>query len=182
MKKISLFMCAALLGMMVVSCGSTKEVAKTPEKENCCLSTKDALRAEGSFMAQYESMAPKAKQYAANNARQELATMMQATVERVIDDYASTYIDGDAQDFKESVKELSRTIVNQTVKGAVPAVPGWSEKQEKGTMYFVCLEISADNLVEEIKEKVSNDAKLRTDFEYEKFKQVFDKEMQKLAE
>ena len=70
MKKVSLFFCAALLGMMFVSCGSSKEVAKAPAKEDCnvCMSTKDAIRIEGSFMAQFENQFPKAKQAARNNA------------------------------------------------------------------------------------------------------------------
>lgn len=179
MKKIGLLMCAALLGMFVISCGSSKKTA-APKDEHCCLSTPDAFRAEGSFLAQYESMEPKAKSNAANNARQELATMMEATISRVIENYASTYNDGDAQDFKESVKELSRSVVKQTIKNSVPAIPGWSEKREKGTMFYVCLEADPNALLNGIKEKVSNDAKLRTDFEYEKFKQIFEKEMENL--
>lgn len=185
MKKFGLLLCAAIIGMTVVSCGSSKKVAANDGEEKACaqcMSTKQALRAEGSFLAAYENQIPKAKQAAANNARQELARMMQVVVESVIEDYSSTYIDGDAQDFRQSLKDLSRTVVNQTVKGAVSAVPGWSEKMKSGTMYYVCLEVNADNLVEEINQKVSADSKLRTDFEYEKFKQVFDKEMDKLAE
>lgn len=184
MKKVSLFMCAALLGMMFVSCGSSKEVAKAPEKEqecNECLSTKDAIRVEGSFMAQFENQFPKAKQAARNNARQELARIMKTKIESVVEDYSSTYIDGDAQDFKQSVKDLSRSVVDQTVSGAVP-IKEWSEKMSKGTMFYSCVELSSNNILDEIKNKVSNDAKLRTDFEYEKFKQVFDKEMEKISE
>ncbi|MBR6438760.1 MAG: hypothetical protein IKS65_06235 [Bacteroidales bacterium] len=184
MKKVSLFMCAALLGMMFVSCGSSKEVAKAPEKQqecNECLSTKDAIRVEGSFMAQFENQFPKAKQAARNNARQELARIMKTKIESVVEDYSSTYIDGDAQDFKQSVKDLSRSVVDQTVSGAVP-IKEWSEKMEKGTMFYSCVELSSNNILDEIKNKVSNDSKLRTDFEYEKFKQVFDKEMEKISE
>lgn len=181
MKKLSLLVCAALLGMFVVSCGSSKEVAKDPEKEACdqCLSTKDAIRAEGSYLAQFENQIPKAKQAAANSARQELARIMEVKISSVIEDYSSTYIDGDAQEFKQSLKDLSRTVVQQTVKGAV-AVKSWSEKMKTGTMYYTCLEVSSNNVLDNIKTKVSNDAKLRTDFEYEKFKQVYDKEMEKM--
>jgi len=176
-------LCAAIIGMTVISCGSSKKVAKEEEKAcEQCMSTKQALRAEGSFLAAYENQIPKAKQAAANNARQELARMMQVKVESVIEDYSSTYVDGDAQDFRQSLKDLSRTVVDQTVNGAVPAAPGWTEKMKSGTMYHVCLEINADNVLEAIKDKVSADSKLRTDFEYEKFKQVFDQEMQKMAE
>ena len=183
MKKVSLFFCAALLGMMFVSCGSSKEAAKAPANDNCnvCVSTKDAIRIEGSFMAQFENQFPKAKQAARNNARQELARIMKTKIESVIEDYSSTYIDGDAQDFKQSVKDLSRSVVDQNVTGAIP-VKEWSEKMEKGTMFYSCVELSSNNVLTEIKEKVSNDAKLRTDFEYEKFKQVFDKEMEKMNE
>lgn len=180
MKKLSLFVCAALLGMMIVSCGSSKEVAQTPKEDcNVCVSTKDAIRIEGSFMAQFENQFPKAKQNARNNARQELARIMKTKIESVIEDYSSTYIDGDAQDFKQSVKDLSRSVVDQTVTGAIP-VKEWSEQMKSGTMFYSCVELSANNVLTEIKERVSNDAKLRTDFEYEKFKQVFDKEMEKM--
>lgn len=180
MKKLSLLVCAALLGMFVVSCGSSKEVAKAPEGEcNECISTKDAIRAEGSFMAQYENQIPKAKQAARNNARQELARIMNTKIESVIEDYSSTYVDGDAQDFRQSVKDLSRSVVSQNVTGAVP-VKEWSEKMKSGTMYYSCVELSANSILEQIKEKVSNDSKLRTDFEYENFKKVFDQEMQKM--
>ena len=140
MKKVGLFFCAALLGMMFVSCGSSKETTKAPEKQedcNVCMSTKDAIRVEGSFMAQFENQIPKAKQAAANNARQELARIMEVKISSVIEDYSSTYIDGDAQEFKQSLKDLSRTVVQQTVKGALPAIPGWSEKMKNGTMYYV---------------------------------------------
>ena len=132
-------------------------------------------------MAAFENQFPKAKQAARNNARQELARIMKTKIESVIEDYSSTYIDGDAQDFKQSVKDLSRSVVDQNVTGAIP-VKEWSEKMEKGTMFYSCVELSSNNVLTEIKEKVSNDAKLRTDFEYEKFKQVFDKEMEKMNE
>ena len=72
-------------------------------------------------------------------------------------------------------------MVDQTVTGAIP-VKEWNEKMEKGTMFYSCVELSSNNVLSEIKDKVSNDAKLRTDFEYEKFKQVFDKEMEKVNE
>lgn len=183
MKKLGLILCVAIVGMTVISCGSSKKIVKEEEKACAqCMSTKQALRAEGSFLAAYESQVPKAKQAASNNARQELARMIEVTMNSVIEDYSSTYVDGDAQDFRQSLKDLSRTVVQQVVKGAVPAVPGWTEKMKSGTMYYVCLEISSDNVLESLKDKVSADSKLRTDFEYEKFKQVYEEEMQKLAE
>lgn len=182
MKKLALLLSVAIFGLSVVSCGTSKKVVN--EEDNACeqcLSTKQALRAEGSFMAAYENQIPKAKQSASNNARQELARMIEVTINSVIEDYSSTYIDGNAQEFKESLKDLSRTVVSQVVQGAVPTVPAWTEKMKSGTMYHVCLEVSAENVAEAIKDKVTNDSKLRTDFEYEKFKQVFDQEMEKLG-
>lgn len=179
-------MCAAVLGMIFVSCGSSKEVAQAPAQapaQECfeCKSTTDAIRIEGSFMAQFENQFPKAKQNARNNARQELARVMKTKIQSVVEDYSSTYISGDAQDFRQSVKDLSRSVVDQAVSGAVP-VKEWSEKMNTGTMFYSCVELSANNLLEEIKTKVTANDKLRTDFEYEKFKQVFDKEMEKMSE
>lgn len=180
MKRFGFLICVAVLGMMAVSCGSSKTAAKEDKACAECMSTPQILRVEGSFLAAYENQIPKAKQAAANNARQELAHMMEVTISSVIEDYSSTYVDGDAQDFRESLKDLSRTVIQQTVKGAVPAIPGWSEKMSSGTMYYVCLEISAESVMESIRQKVSDDSKLRTDFEYEKFKEVFNEEMSKM--
>ncbi len=182
MKKLGLLICAAIIGMAFISCGSNKEVAQTQTKECQCLSTKDAFRAEGSFLAQYETMEPKAKQNAANRARQELASMMSATIERVIDEYSNTEVVGDKQDFRETTKELSRTIVKQVVKNSVPAIPGWSEKKETGTMFFVCLESNPNELLEQVSQKISQNEKLRTDFEYEKFKETFEKALESIDE
>lgn len=182
MKKVTLFLGTALFGMLLVSCGSSKEAAQpqAPAQE-CfeCKPTKDALRVEGSFMAQFENQYPKAKQNARNNARQEIARIMNSRIKTVIEDYASTYINGDAQEFKESLKDLSRTVVDENVQGAAP-IKEWYEDMSKGRMFYSCIELGANSILDGINKGISNNEKLRTDFEYEKFKNVFNEEMSKI--
>lgn len=179
MKKLSLFLCAALMGMMFISCGSSKQAAKD---EHCCMSTKDDFKAKGSYLAKNRPAEPYAEQAAMTMAREELATMMEATIARVIENYSSNYIDGDAVEFKASMKGLSRTVVKQKVKDT-KACDEWVEVDKDGSkMFYKCVKMSASDVLNEVNDKVSKDAKLRTDYEYEKFKQTFEKEMEKLAE
>ena len=47
---------------------------------------------------------------------------------------------------------------------------------------YVAIELGGIDVVKAMNNKISNDEKLRVDFEYEKFKKVFDEEMKNAAE
>jgi len=46
---------------------------------------------------------------------------------------------------------------------------------------YVAIELSADDLVKQYNSRLSTDDKLKVDYDYEKFKNTFDKEMDKMA-
>ena len=48
------------------------------------------------------------------------------------------------------------------------------------TICFACVELTGKSVMDGIASKISNDQKLRTDFEYEKFKKVLEEEMSKM--
>jgi hypothetical protein len=48
--------------------------------------------------------------------------------------------------------------------------------------YWIALEASKKEVFEKIDAKISNDAKLKLDYDKQKFQQIFDAEIKKLAE
>jgi hypothetical protein len=46
---------------------------------------------------------------------------------------------------------------------------------------YIAIELSADDLVKKYNERMSTDDKLKIDYDYQKFKDTFDKEMEKMG-
>lgn len=118
---------------------------------------------------------------AATTAREELATMVSATVKRVIDNYSNEYIEGDNSDFKQRIEGLSRTVVNQLLVGTPVTCEGQVPGSKQGeTICYACVELTGQSVLDALDKKIKDDSKLRTDYEYEKFKSVFNEEMSKM--
>lgn len=168
------------MALVMVSCGSGKQVASNlpcPE----CKATSDVFRYLGQHVAGSDRQIQQARSLAANNARVQLAAMVDATVKSVIDNYTSEYIADAESEFNQRVQEIARTVVNQKLKGTPviceATVPG---SQPGTTICYACVELTGKSILDGIASQISNDEKLRTDFEYEKFKKVLDEEMSKL--
>ncbi len=182
MKKISLLLGAALMVLVMASCGSEKQVATTSNFP-CpdCKATTEVFRYLGQHVASSDRQMQQARSMAANAARTQLATMVEATVKSVVDNYTSEYITDDQSEFRQRVQDMSRTIVNQTLKGTPVICEGTMPGSQPGNIIcFACVELTGKTVLDAIASQISNDEKLRTDFEYEKFKKVFDEEMSKL--
>ena len=181
MKKITSLLGAALMVLVMASCGSEKQVASNFPCPDCKATT-DVFRYLGQHIASSDRQMQQARSMAANNARAELATMVNATVKRVVDNYTSEYINGNDSEFKSRLQDISRTVVSQLLTGTPVTCEGVmpSTSTPGATICFACVELTGKSVLDGIASKVSNDEKLRTDFEYEKFKQVLDDEMSKL--
>ena len=181
MKKVSLFLGVALMALFMASCGSGKQVASTDPCPDC-RSTTDVFKYLGQHVASNDRQLQQARSQAANAARAELATQVSATVKRVVDNYTSEYIAGADSDFRQRLQDISRTVVNQLLVGTPVTCEGRipSTSIQGATICFACVELTGKSVLDGIASKVSNDEKLRTDFEYEKFKKVLEDEMGKL--
>ena len=164
----------------MASCGSEKKVASNypcPE----CKATSDVFRYLGQHVASSDRQMQQARSMAANAARTQLASMVEATVKSVVDNYTSEYITDSDSEFRQRVQELSRTVVNQLLKGTPVVCEGTMPGSQPGSMIcFACVELTGKSVLDGIASQISNDEKLRTDFEYEKFKKVLEDEMSKL--
>lgn len=166
--------------LVMASCGSEKQVASSLPCPDCG-STADVFRYLGQHVASSDRQMQQARSMAANAARAELAAQVEATVQRVVDNYTSEYVTGDNSDFKQRVQDISRTVVRQVLKGTPVICEGTMPGSTPGnTICYACVELTGKTVLDGIADQISNDEKLRTDFEYEKFKKVLEDEMNKL--
>lgn len=184
MKRVRLFMIVAMAALILVSCGSSKEAVQLttiPCQE--CKATAETFRYLGQEVSDSDYQSQYARSMAANVARTELAAMVSATIERVTDNYAGQIVNNENSDFSRNVKDLARTVVNQLVKGTPVTCEAKEAGSKKGsTIYYACVELTGKSVLDELANQISNDEKLRVEFEYEKFKKVFEEEMSKIQQ
>jgi ribosomal protein S20 len=186
MKKFiySSFTLLTLAALFMVSCKS-KEKAPTGETEviiPCSgteyFTTNKAFRANsiGESMDQQT-----AKKKALTNARNELAQAIQTTVKTVTDNYVNSREMNNKEEVEERFESLNREIVNQTLSGIRTICEKQMLTKEKTYKTYVAIELSADELVAKYNERLSKDERLKIDYDYEKFKETFEKEMEKMG-
>lgn len=191
MKKVMFMVLSAL---MMVGCASKKNAAKTTEFKTpsnkgdveitmpCTgaefQSDKKTFRATGEGFSNSMTIA---KDKALQSARARLATSIEATIERVIDNYASSYESGMNEEAKSKYQEISRTIVKRKLQGTIPICEKMMKTPEGAFRSYVAIELGGPEVLREISNSISSDDKLRIDYEYEKFKKTFEEEMNKMS-
>jgi len=187
MKKVLLVIAAA---MVLVGCGS-KKVAPTQGEVEVNVPCKEFKTDKTTLRACGNAISPNmqnATDKAVAAARRELATSMDATLKRVMDQYQSSYDVDNQADFRSKMQDITRTVVDQQLRGSVIVCDKVTRTTEKdgSVVYhaYVAVELAASEVLESIKQetdkRISDDEKLRTDFEYEKFRQTFESEMSKM--
>lgn len=124
-----------------------------------------------------------AKKKAMDNARAQMATDINATIQVVSDNYVKSTEVNNTEDLLEVFQQNARTVVEQQLVGVRTICEDMRQNTaSKNYVYYVALELSADDLVSAYNERLSEDERLRADYNYEKFKETFDAEMDKLRE
>jgi hypothetical protein len=122
-----------------------------------------------------------AKKKALTNARNDLAQSIQTTVKTVTDNYTNSTSMDKKEQLEQKFESLNREVVDQTLQGIKTICEKPVQTKEGTYKYYVAIELSADNLIQEYKNRLSADDKLKVDYDYEKFKDTFNKEMDKMA-
>ena len=148
-------------------------------------SSKEYRSNEDYFRAKQVGKSPDmatAKKIAFQNARAEMAANINATVKRVTDQYTNQRSIGNAQEFENKFEELAREVVNLEM-GNVKEIGEKIFKETDGACsYWIAIEAGKKEIFEKVSAKISNDSKLKLDYDKMKFQQLFDAEMKKLAE
>lgn len=122
-----------------------------------------------------------AKKKALSNAREELAGQISSTMKVVGDNYVKSSEFNNVEEVLERFEQNSRTVINERLSGIKPVCDKLMQVTATGKYkYYVALELSGDELVDDYYKTLSNDQSLRIDYNYEKFKETFNAEMAKM--
>lgn len=119
------------------------------------------------------------KRRALTNARNELAQAIQTTVKTVTDNYVNSREMNNREEVQERFESLNREVVDQTLAGIRTICEKLMKTQQGSFKTYIAIELSADELVSRYNERLSQDDRLRIDYDYEKFKETFNQEMEK---
>lgn len=187
LKSIAAIALTGAMALGTTSCGK-KEKATTPKAQGEVLietycsgpeyfTSKKFFRSNA-IGESMDHMAAKKK--AMSNARAQLATDMNSTMKVVGDNYLKSSEFNNKEELTETFQENARTVVNQTLKG-IRTICEKTTKTPKNTYkVYIAIELSADQLVNQYSERLSKDERIKADYNYEKFKETFNKEMEKI--
>jgi len=120
------------------------------------------------------------KKKAMSNAKAELASSINTVIKGTTDNYVNSREFNNVEEVEERFEGLTREVINQELSG-VKTICEKMTKTATGTYKtYLAIELSGDDLVSKINERLSKDERLKIDYDYEKFKKTFDEEMSKL--
>jgi hypothetical protein len=87
------------------------------------------------------------------------------------------------QQFENKFEELSREVVNLEMSNVQElGQKTFMDPSDKSYTVWIALEANKKCIFDKIDAKISSDAKLKVDYDKQKFQSVFDSEMKKLAD
>ncbi len=188
MKTKNLLLLPAIAALSLVACKSKKTPIQketgaveitVPFSESKYRSDNEAFRAKQ--VGKSPDLAT-AKKIAFQNARAEMAANINAMVKRVTDQYTNQRTVGNTQEFENKFEELAREVVSLEMSN-VKEIGEKIFKEPNGAFsYWIAIEAGKKDVFEKLDAKVSSNAAIKLDYDKQKFQQIFDAEMKKLAE
>jgi len=188
MKTTNLLLIPALAVLTLAGCKSKKT---TVQKETGAVeivlpfSTKEFRSDEDHFRSKQVGKSTDlatAKKKAYLNAKSEMAGNINATIKRVTDNYTNSRTVGNTEEFENKFEELAREVVNLEMSNVKEIGEKTFIEPDKSYTYWIALEADKKTVFDKLDAKISNDAKLKLDYDKQKFQSIFDAEMKKLAE
>jgi hypothetical protein len=187
--KTSLFVLSAVGLLAFTACKSKKKTPiqqETGAKEiTVPFSSKEYRSDENYFRAKQMGKSPDlatAKKIAFQNAKSEMAGNIQAMIKRVTDQYTNQRSVGNAQEYENKFEELAREVVNMQLSNVKEIGEKIFKEPDGSYTYWIAIEAGKKEVFEKMDQKISNDAKLKLDYDKKKFEEIFNAEMKKLAE
>ncbi|TVR70341.1 MAG: hypothetical protein EA408_11415 [Marinilabiliales bacterium] len=191
MERKTYYYLTALLLITVITfsqCRSKRDTAAVPEGETrvevlCSgpefFSDNETFRANS--VAESRNQA-NSKRMALSNARAELAAQIEVTVKSVIDNYVQDITVGDRSEFMQRYEGLSREVINQRLAGTRVICEELTRTAQGMYKTYIAIELSGQDILNAMNQRISNDERLRLDYNYEKFKDTFDQEMEQMRQ
>lgn len=175
-------------GLLTFGCKSKPKLPKGEEEIIIPCSGKDYFTTNKVFRSNasgesFDQMTAKRK--ALSNANDLMARSVQVTVKAVTDNYINSREFNNREEVEERYENLTREVVNQELKGVKTICEKLVKTSEGKFKTYIAIELSSEDLLEAYNErmqKVSKEERLRIDYDYEKFKNTFEKEMEKAGQ
>lgn len=190
-KNFNLICCLLAIGFALVStsCGSNRTISQAKADEaveiknipcSDCLSTKEFVRSRAMRESMDQQMA---QQMARSSALEELASKINVAVKAMIDDYYKSTSTNMNEETQRRFEGLTRQVVDQSVMGYRTICEKYTvSTKSNGSKVFKCyyaIEIGQEELAMSLYGGLTKNDKLRVDYDYEKFKKDFEREMNK---
>lgn len=181
MKAVKFILALCMTGAFITSCGSQKAATTgdvavvVPCSGVEYQSSDDFLRASASGISTNMNVA---KKKAMMSARTAIANDIESMMRSVSENYVNSYTSGEKDETNQRFNELTRQTVKKTLRGTRIVCDKLMKSPDGTYKQYVCLEMPAQSLLDDAAQALQNDKKLRVDFEYEKFKKVFNEELE----
>ena len=183
MLKVNFWIIAVLLLVAAAGCKSKQPLpsvqAGSVEVE-VPFSSREYRSNENFFRATQSGRSPDvstAKTIALLNARTELAGAVESTIKAVSTNYINQRTVGDRQEFSNRFDQEARAVVNQRLVDVTIIGERAFREQNGSYTVWIAIEMAKDALLNSLNDRISNDERLRLDFDQHQFRKIFDEEM-----
>lgn len=123
-----------------------------------------------------------AKEKALLLAKQRLVTLINSNTKSVTDRYVNEREFGENSEFEQKFENLTREVADETLTNIVVTCEKASVLDDKKYRAFVAIEVSKEDVMNGIDSKITKNQKLQVDYDKKKFEEIFNQEMEKMAE
>lgn len=186
MKKISLFLAASVaIALILSSCGGPKKASTESGSTEVTLPLSgQQYRTDKEYFRSVQSgKSPDlatAKKIALNNAKSEIAGLINSKIKTVTDNYTNQHSTANAQDFENKFETMTREVVNQQLSDIAIKDEKLFKEKDNSYTYYVCIEISKESILNGINNNISKNQKLQIDYDKKKFEDTYNAEMDKM--
>ncbi|MES2560967.1 MAG: hypothetical protein V4590_14570 [Bacteroidota bacterium] len=178
-----------IAGISFTSCKS-KKVAPTIDKQTGAIeiavpfSSKEYQSDKESFRAKSSGNSmdlTTSKKIALQNAKSEMAGLIQTTIKKVTEQYTNQRQISNTQEFSNKFEEMAREVTNQDLTDVRVIGEKIFQEPNKNYTYWVAIEANKQVVLAGIDKGISKNSKLQQDYDKKKFEEIFNQEMDKLA-
>lgn len=121
------------------------------------------------------------KKKALSNARADLASQIETTVKAVTDNYVNSREYENREEIEERFESLNREVVNQELRGSKIICEKQTRTSSGSYKSYIAIELDPSAVIAAYNNRISEDERLKIDYDYEKFKKTFEEEMNKIG-
>jgi len=178
---------AFLLSVGLSGCGSKKKATNVAKEEEELITfycdgeeyrtDKKAFRANAIGESSDQMVARKK---AMSNAKAALAGQIETVIKGTTDNYVNSREFNNVEEVEERFETLNREVINQQLNHVKTICQKHTRTNKGKYKTYLAIEMNVDAVEEAFQERLSRDKQLKIDYDYEKYKETFEEEMEKL--